>query len=159
VPQNRKSIDEKCSDAMLFACVSSSSCTKMARQHGGRTENISMQYYTLSADYTIGGPFTAASMMEMQAAGALTPETPAAAAGDTSWVPLGDLLPAIREDLENAHPPPNPEDFKAQVNAARRSGPPTLPVLARLLREDAAMTFPHPRKKPVASAPGAARRP
>lgn len=116
-----------------------------------------MQYYTLSPDYTVGGPFTANSIMEMQAAGTLSADTPAAAAGDTSWVPLGELLPAIREDVENGHPPLAPEDFKAQVNAARKSGPPTLPVLARLLREDAA-AFPRPRKRPEASVPGPARR-
>ena len=105
-----------------------------------------MYYYTLAPDFSIGGPFTAVSMMEMQATGTIHADTPAAAAGDTSWVPLGELIPAIREEVDNAHAPLRPEDFQAQVQAARKTGPPTLPVLSRLLKEDAAVVFPRPRR-------------
>jgi hypothetical protein len=108
-----------------------------------------MQYYTLSPENHVGGPYTAASMLEMQEAGILTAETLTAAAGDTGWQPFSDLLPAVQEDRDDIQAPLNPGDFHEQVHAARKSGPPTLPVLARLLQEDA--SFPRPRKKQTAS--------
>jgi len=127
-------------------------CKKSLDTAASPRNDFHMQYYVLTTDNQIEGPYAAASMLEMQQAGALTADTPAAAAGDTSWVPFCELLPAIREDMNHGEDSLDPADYRGQVRAARKSGPPTLPVLVRLLKEDCRQ-FPRPRNKQPSGRP------
>lgn len=106
-----------------------------------------MDFYVLQADHTAAGPYSAPEMMQFHHQRVISDETPAAAAGDSAWRPLSDLLPLLRYEAGESPPlPPAPAvDIEAQIAAARQSGPPTPLVLARLLREDE--PFPRPRAK------------
>lgn len=101
-----------------------------------------MNYYVLTSDHLAGGPFTADHMMEMHRAHIISEDTPTAAAGDSSWQTFRDLLPVIQYDAANPVPSILP-DIETQIEAAKRSGPPTPHVLKNLLKEEDA--FPRPR--------------
>jgi len=94
-----------------------------------------MNYYVLTSDATVGGPFTATHMMELHRAHIIANDTPAAAAGDSSWHTFGDLLAVIQDDMANPQPGVLP-DMEAQIEAARNSGPPTPHMLVNLLEEE-----------------------
>lgn len=106
-----------------------------------------MNFYVLESDNTTGGPFTAIQMMEMHRLHLITDDTPAAAAGDSSWQPFRDLLPLLRYEVTQPVPPPvrTLPDMEAQIAAALKSGPPTPHILEKLLKEDAQFAFPRPR--------------
>jgi|GEM_PF-2841386 len=90
-----------------------------------------MHYYTLDGQNAICGPFTAPQVVEMMEIGTLSPATEAAAEGDAAWRPLNELLPALRAE------------FQQEVLLAIETGPPTSPLLKKLLKEDG--EFPRPR--------------
>ena len=104
-----------------------------------------MDFYVLQADHSAAGPYAACEMMQMLQTGIICDETPAAAAGDSVWRPLTDLIPLLRYEAGETLPAVPAADIEAQIAAARQSGPPTPPVLARLLREEE--SFPRPRGK------------
>lgn len=91
-----------------------------------------MQYYTLDRDNAICGPFSAQHLVEMLNTNAIAQATPAAKEGDEAWSVLNDFLPALREE------------FNREVRAVLETGPPTSPLMLKLLKEDG--VFPHPIK-------------
>ena len=94
---------------------------------------LAMTYYTLNAENAICGPFTAPQLIEMLKTNALNPGVPAAAEGDSVWRDLSELLPALEEEVQR------------EVLAILKTGPPTSPLMEKLLREDG--EFPRPVKR------------
>jgi hypothetical protein len=93
-----------------------------------------MPYYTLNTENNaVRGPFTASQLLELLNSHELSESTPAAPEGADSWSVLGDLRETLREE------------FEQEVHAVLQSGPPSSPLIRRLLKEDGHFPFARPR--------------
>jgi len=106
-----------------------------------------MDYYTLiEGETTASGPFTAAELLRQHESGSLPETTLAAAAGDSYWQPLPSIISVARADYDESLTAPAVLDTEKIIFDAMETGPPTTPLLLRLLKEDG-HAYPVPRKK------------
>ncbi len=92
-----------------------------------------MYYYTIDHANAVCGPYTPRQLLDLWQDGAVTEDTEAAVAGDSVWQPLKVLLSLVRDDAETKTVPLEDAHFYRHVRAAMETGPPTSPVLLKLL--------------------------
>lgn len=110
-------------------------------------------YYLLVDPCTVSGPLTAPEILVNLQTGKISLETLAAAAGDSAWQPLRDLLGMIEEDAQTVAAPAEQWDERRQMEEMHiKAEIRTAPVLLALLREDGeSVTGPPPVLLPDAS--------